>query len=147
MDSVLELIGPFGRYQKCIIIALGLIGALVSLNIYASVFTLAIPEFKCFTKNVTIEEDTCDVWQKMNAQEDQEESNLTSEYECVFDKTYYDNTVILIFGIFLNLFILIRFFKDRKRDEVNLREKVLKRISTEHLFNRWLLLVVYSSFL
>ena len=91
MDSILEVIGPFGKYQKCIIISLGLIGALCSLNIFSSVFILAEPKFECFDKNGTLLADTCDIWKEMSMNK-----NISSLYDCRFDKAYYDNTVILI---------------------------------------------------
>jgi MFS family permease len=84
MDSIFEEIGPFGRFQKLIIILLGSIFALTSANMYFTVFTTADPKLIC--NSTTNETDVCKIW-----------SNLTennNNNNCEFDKTYYDKTIV-----------------------------------------------------
>lgn len=95
MDDILNLINPFGRYQKLNLVLIGFTSILVSMPIYSSIFTLASPELICFNKtykdtnlkNLKDVKETCEIWSNLNR------SN-NNEYECKFDTEYYGLTII-----------------------------------------------------
>lgn len=96
MDSLIEMVGPFGRYQKCVSLALGSISALTSMTVFSTVFILANPKLICMSNqtlsSVLFEdnEETCVTWHNVSKSR---ELNQTSIYECHFDNTFYANTV------------------------------------------------------
>jgi hypothetical protein len=100
MDSLIEMVGPFGRYQKFVSLALGSISALTSMTVFSTVFILANPKLIC---NQTLsnslyehnEETRCLAWHNVSKSR---ELNQTSIYECYFDDTFYSNTVSELFS-------------------------------------------------
>ena len=52
MDSILESIGPFGLYQKILLFLIGSLSALVSMNMYAGMFTAGEPSLECKLKEL-----------------------------------------------------------------------------------------------
>ena len=99
MDRVLNSIGAFGRYQKLVLILAGLVSSMTATIIYSTVFTTAAPRLLCRFKNETfgntslvdLEDEpdatTCQMWQALKR-------NSSAPYECHFDKTYYDATIV-----------------------------------------------------
>jgi len=104
MDTVFNIIEPFGRYQKCFLIIAGNIAMLSAMTIYSTIFKAAAPELICKPKlaNSTLQFSTvssepqavCDIWHKLNANE-----SYADLYECQFDKKYYGSTIITEWGL------------------------------------------------
>ena len=94
MDSIIELVGPFGIYQKFVSVALGFISALSSMTVFSTVFILANPPLICYNREndttTTLHADTCKIWNIIN---ENNRLNQSCVYECRFDNTYYENTV------------------------------------------------------
>ncbi len=99
MDSTLESVGAFGLYQKFLLLLIGCISALVSMNIYGSVFIVAEPQLICdykennnnqtetnYKNHSTI--NTCQIWSQYTKNE------KSSLYKCSFDTSYYTKTII-----------------------------------------------------
>ena len=85
MDSIIENLNPFGRYQKMVLIFIGLPSAFSAITIYSTIFTAAKPKFFCETDQsiVTDNREVCNVW-----------SNATVKSSCKFDEKYYGRTII-----------------------------------------------------
>ena len=103
MDTVFNIIEPFGRYQKCFLIIAGNIAMLSAMTIYSTIFKAAAPELVCKPKltNSTIVSSSasgpqavCDIWHKLNTNE-----SYSDMYECQFDKRYYGSTIITEWGL------------------------------------------------
>ena len=108
MDDVLQSVGAFGKFQYKTVIIIGLISALTSACIYATIFIAAEPEFICTKIATTIstselnvtdadESDTCAIWSQLNSAN----YNLSDShnYTCYFDKQQYDKTIITEFDL------------------------------------------------
>ena len=96
MDSILESIGPFGLYQKILLFLIGSLSALVSMNMYAGMFTAGEPSLECKLKdnkthliepNAT-SKTSCEIWSSY------EFNKTLSLYECSFDSKYYEKTIV-----------------------------------------------------
>ena len=102
MDSILKSVGEFGRFQYKIVFTIGLISALTSACIYATVFIAAEPGFICNKANRTTNTDesagTCDIWTQLSSGL-HNISNNSSNFTCYFDKHYYDKTIIIDFNL------------------------------------------------
>jgi hypothetical protein len=99
MDSLIEMVGPFGHYQKFVSLALGFLSALTSITVYSTIFILANPPLTCMrldnvnaSNNTRMsDEETCVAWKSVI--ENQAHNQTSSMYDCQFDTTYYSNTV------------------------------------------------------
>ena len=97
MDNIMENVGEFGKYQKYVLVVVGLLSALSSATIYATIFTAAEPDFTCVHLNsslnssssVSVENDTCKIWSMIMANASQ-----AVDYNCSFDLTFYSKTII-----------------------------------------------------
>ena len=104
MDSLIEMVGPFGHYQKFISLALGFLSALTSITVYSTIFILANPTLTCVRRDDSDDydvngsnntrmsvEETCVAWKSVI--ESRANNQTSSMYDCQFDTTYYSNTV------------------------------------------------------
>lgn len=100
MENILNTVGPFGRYQKLVLVFAGLITAFTATTIYSTIFSAVDPGLICTLKNETNQTsststltllDQCTIWSRIK---ESEARNETSEYECRFDKKYYDLTMV-----------------------------------------------------
>lgn len=93
MESVMEHVSPFGKYQKCVLFLIGLSSILCAMTIYSTIFTTASPELVCYRRInetlSTVAEDACEVLEN-------------DSYECYFDRKYYGNTLITEFKLICN---------------------------------------------
>jgi MFS family permease len=117
MDDVIESVGSFGKFQYRVIVLIGLISALSSALLYATIFIAGEPELFCkieridnysnYTnngQNVTEELDQCKIWSLIMKSNNSKfiqgdnyilkSEDINFKYECYFDKTYYDKTII-----------------------------------------------------
>jgi hypothetical protein len=94
MDKILNEINGFGKYQKVLLVLIGLMSSLDAMAIYATVFIAAKPKLMCKIKDSNSTEylsNTCEVWSNLTKAK---ELNLTSSYECDWDTEYYGQTII-----------------------------------------------------
>ena len=106
MECLIEPIGSYGKYQYLMIALVGLTSALSSAVIFATIFTAAEPGIICKPKtfinssfliqNVSHNEsDNCQIWSNLYSNNmHQNDQNISNNYECYFDKTYYGTTII-----------------------------------------------------
>ena len=96
MEEVLRTVGDFGKFQYKITLLIGLISALTSACIYATVFIVADSKIVCTNLNSSKDiesEEACRLWPKFNnlkAATPRQAFNFT----CHFDTYYYDKTII-----------------------------------------------------
>jgi MFS family permease len=120
MDNIIESVGEFGKFQKCVLLIVGLLSALSSATIYATIFTAAEPPFQCShrslkpdpppsssidgnsilpshnnsfmfnSSSLIIENDTCKVWASLLGNR----TYYSQHYECHFDRQHYRSTII-----------------------------------------------------
>ena len=103
MDSLIEEVGAYGRFQKFALFLLGTISMIASMVFYVTIFSTAEPDLYCFHSaqnkstvlNSTVEE-TCKVWKNYS---ESMEMSMSSPYSCEFDKTYYEHTIINDWGL------------------------------------------------
>lgn len=93
MEDIFNSIGPFGRYQKFVLVLAGLVTSMTAVTIYSTIFSAVDPGLICSLKNDTNTSlsNQCEIWsmiKKANLM------NETTEYECHFDKKYYDLTMV-----------------------------------------------------
>jgi hypothetical protein len=94
MDKILNEINGFGKYQKVLLVLIGLMSSLDAMAIYATVFIAAKPKLMCKIKDSNITEylsNTCEVWSNLTKAK---ELNISSSYECDWDTEYYGQTII-----------------------------------------------------
>lgn len=101
MDKLYERVGAFGRYQKVILLAIGMCTGLVGFTTYSSIFANAKPEIICNRigqnmSNLTLEENQCDILSRIEAST---MNGTDPEYECHYDDTYYGVTLITELGL------------------------------------------------
>lgn len=91
MENIINSIGPFGKFQKLAAFLIGLLSALTSFTIYSTIFIAAQPKFQCSLKDKphSVVNNECEIWENMN------KKNYSAIYECFFDKTYYDHTIVV----------------------------------------------------
>ncbi|CAF1009648.1 unnamed protein product [Brachionus calyciflorus] len=101
MDNLIEIAGDFGRFQYKAILIVGLISALSSACIYATIFIAAEPELICQKITSSSErniipkiknsnfsyDEKCSIWSEV-------QRNQSSDMECFFDKSLYDTSII-----------------------------------------------------
>jgi len=97
MDKLFEEIGSFGKYQKLILVLIGGISSLVSMNFYGTIFVTSEPELICsaLSNSTKLPTDSCEIWSIINSAE----HPLKDQYECYFDKNYYGSTIITEWGL------------------------------------------------
>lgn len=88
MERVLNSVGPFGRYQKLVLLLAGLVGSMTATITYSTVFTTASPRLLCSSTNNDTEADmsSCAIWSALK-------KNSSAQYSCQFDQTYYESTI------------------------------------------------------
>lgn len=94
MDKILNEINGFGKYQKVLLVLIGLMSSLDAMAIYATVFIAAKPKLMCKIKDSNSTEylsNTCEVWSNLTKAK---ELNINSSYECDWDTEYYGQTII-----------------------------------------------------
>lgn len=116
MDHIIESVGSFSKFQYRIVFIVGLVSALSSALIYATIFIAAEPDLLCqrlnsnkssrvsSSDNEKLDYDAkCTIWYSILANDtnskNYNEIKTSESYECQFDKTFYD-----VFAVF---FILI----------------------------------------
>lgn len=114
MDHVIESVGEFGKFQYKVITIVGLISTLSSACIFATIFISAEPDLICEsvnqstnltnydfinnTSNLTLfESNECKIWSYIK-----ENENVSKNYKCYFNKTYYDKTIITEWNLICN---------------------------------------------
>lgn len=90
MDNLINMVGPFGRFQKFALLMIGLVSSLSSMTVYATIFLAANPKFYC-TENdqhggVDHDADYCHLRPHLNTS--------SSNIKCHFDNSYYTNTIV-----------------------------------------------------
>jgi OCT family organic cation transporter-like MFS transporter 4/5 len=98
VSDVIELVVPFGRYQQLVLVLIGSISALVAMNIYSSIFMTAEPVLLCESNkhNESFDEtSTCEIWSNLT-----KDHNYSDLYNCTYDRTYYDKTIITEWDLF-----------------------------------------------
>lgn len=104
MDSLVEEVGPYGKFQKCILLITGAITAVASMVFYVTIFNTAEPHLSCYLKsNSTIfsnaevtKELKCNMWNNYSLSIEQ---STESPYECSFDLEHYETTIINDWGL------------------------------------------------
>lgn len=98
MDSIIEEVGAFDKFQKLLLPIIGLVSIIPSFGLYTPIFIVAEPDLKCHESiyqqnaNATAYSNkTCDMW---NSYTDSLSKNETSSYQCEFDKTYFGTTIV-----------------------------------------------------
>ena len=129
MDEIFETVGACGKFQYKAVVLIGLISALSSACMYATIFIAAEPELKCVGHSLAqhnaasalnrhnqtnrtqlwsgehLDADAhCRIWSLLNkdaaAGSDYHDiEQIRSEFTCHFDKTYYDKTIINDWGL------------------------------------------------
>lgn len=95
MEKVIDLVGPFGKYQKFVLILAGFIASFTATTIYSTIFSAVDPGLICdFNNGSTVIKDLpnqCDIWEIVK---NNQKLNQSTPYECYFDKKYYDLTMV-----------------------------------------------------
>jgi hypothetical protein len=116
MDQVYGEIGAFGRYQKRMVLVIGLISAQVAATFFSTVFTSASPALTCpvfnssstpaaaasaAALNSTSSGDTfvCQAWSLQQLQNNNNEHNTSIAGRCEFDTRYFERTIITEWGL------------------------------------------------
>jgi MFS family permease len=98
MERVINLVGPFGKYQKLILFLGGFISAFSAISIYATVFSAADPGLVCTFRNETDEiknlPNQCDIWNKTQECRRDHTNESLCEYTCEFSRKYYGTTMV-----------------------------------------------------
>ena len=105
MEDILRLVGEFGRFQYNITFIIGLISALTSACIYATVFIVAEPKLVCTNKydqlngssnvDMTLEE-TCRIFKRLKKVSNE---SFAKNHTCYFDTQYYNKTIITEYSL------------------------------------------------
>ena len=95
MDSIFEFVGPFGLFQRVTLFLIGCISALVSMNMYATMFMVGEPTLICNYSTTSLSNinlnssiDECEKWSDFN------DNKENSSYVCSYDATYYKKTLV-----------------------------------------------------
>ena len=105
MDSLIEEVGPFGKFQKIVLLVTGALTAVVAMVFYVIIFNTAEPHLSCYLKNnSTISSNTevvtkdlkCNMWNNYSLSMQQ---STQSPYECSFDRQHYESTIINDWGL------------------------------------------------
>jgi hypothetical protein len=99
MDNIIETVGEFGRFQKGVLVIVGLLSALSSATIFGTIFTAAQPDLNCFHihDNGTVgdkvpDDASCQIWH--NLKSNQTNQTLNMNHGCEFSKEFYNQTII-----------------------------------------------------
>jgi MFS family permease len=104
MDELLESVGAFGKFQYKTVLIVGLMSALTSGCIYATIFIAGEPTFICTrqeTRQINLnetyqdEDDACQIWSQIKDHQNKSHTN----YTCSFDTQYYDKTIITEYNL------------------------------------------------
>ena len=106
MEASLEKINPFGKYQKLMIIYIGIASTISSMTIYSTIFTAASPAFTCRPFNQTNlsdliiddSEQVCNIFLNIS---------LSSNYSCTFDNKFYGDTIVTEWNLICNRQFLV----------------------------------------
>ncbi len=82
MDGLIESVGSFGRFQYAAIFIIGLISAISSTLIYATVFIVGEPDLICHDPSLQLT--TCQAWLL----------SRPASNNCTFDTTFYGSTIV-----------------------------------------------------
>ena len=108
MEATLRSVGEFGHFQYKITLIIGLISALTSACIYATVFIAAEPKFICShqshhlnaSTNVDLSvEQTCRIFKRLKLESASNRTLEKNNYTCYFDTKYYDKTIITEYSL------------------------------------------------
>ena len=114
VDKVLDQINPFGKYQKLVLVLIGLMSSLGAMAIYSTIFYSAAPEFICnrfshpneldlFYHNKSMataganhsHSETCRIYANYSLNSFMASSNMSSDHHrCHFDSTYYERSIV-----------------------------------------------------
>ena len=88
MNTIIENLNPFGRYQKLMLLVIGIPSALSAITIYSTIFTAAEPGYFCKNNEDIISlknnsKELCNIW-----------SNKSKNNDCYFKDKYYGDTII-----------------------------------------------------
>ena len=107
MDRLIEKAGSFGRFQKLILIVIGMTGVLSGLAAFISIFNNAIPKLLCKHKSNGssinegyINEDVCKILKNITLENQNERDSL---FECQSDTSivFYLNKLQRLFQIIM----------------------------------------------
>jgi MFS family permease len=92
MERVFERAGEFGRFQMGVLCLVGLVSALSSATIFATIFAVAEPNLVCLSSNrsTITETDTCTLWSQLR--KNATDTNLT--HTCQFETKHYTSTIV-----------------------------------------------------
>lgn len=98
MDTIIEDINGFGKYQKIVLLIIGAMSSLNAMAIYA-IFIAAEPELTCHFKDeynnnnskTFYNDQKCEIWKNFTKSK---ELNIMSPYKCEWDTKYYGLTII-----------------------------------------------------
>lgn len=95
MEKLINEVGPFGKYQKLILILCGFVSSLTATTIFSTIFSTADPGLVCSFKNDTDEiknlAKPCEIWSTIM---ESKRLNQTCDYECKFSDKYYGITMV-----------------------------------------------------
>lgn len=92
MDTLIEKVDGWGRYQKMVMALISSMATLVGLSTYITVFNNGRPKFTCFNKlnsDAILTTDVCEIYKNIT-----QSSNGNSPYECSYDATHYGLTIV-----------------------------------------------------
>ena len=93
MDTLIEEIGAFGKFQKILLLIIGATAIIPSFGLYSTIFTTASPDLICKNKllNESSSMKTCEMWENYTKSLS---SNNESPFNCEFDKTHFGTTIV-----------------------------------------------------
>jgi MFS family permease len=100
MNSIIEEINPYGKYQKLLIILVGSMSMYTATCFYVTIFNTAQPDLVCrslyenssaFKETRRISNKTCSIWKNYTLSKARNESLY---YTCHFDEEYYSLTIV-----------------------------------------------------
>ena len=93
MESLIERVGSFGRFQKMILFVIGPVASLSGLVAFSSVFNNAAPKLLCKPRNSnhTLSSNTCEILLNLTRSEN---DLIEAAYECYYDTYYYGTTIV-----------------------------------------------------
>lgn len=74
MEKIVESLSPFGKFQKLVLLLIGMASSLTAMFVYASVFTAARPKLNCYRVNGSgplnepvDDSETCFIWKQLQS--------------------------------------------------------------------------------
>ncbi|RNA29949.1 Solute carrier family 22 member [Brachionus plicatilis] len=96
MENVLEKVGPFGKFQKCSLIVIGVVSMISAMTVFSTVFLLAEPNIVCvdLTNNQTISNmsNQCQLWATHNK----------TSFKCRMDESVFGSTIVSDWNLICN---------------------------------------------